>query len=189
MHNLKSNFDKFLTITKSAFKDRLDPLGNLRYYPRLPKLSDSEIVALSLSAESIGIDSESYLFGKLYADHFHDFPALPHRSNYNRRRRILSPIISLLTQRLSSQLNEDENVFLIDSIPVPVAQLAREKQSKICKQHFETAPDKGYSAVQKNWFYGYKLHMVTSAKGVFHSMDLSKASVHSLSRLREYSLS
>lgn len=185
MHNLKSNFDKFLTITKSTLKDQLNLHGNLRFYPRLPKLSDSEVVALSLSAESIGIDSESYLFGKLYTDHCQDFPSLPHRSNYNRRRRILAPLITLLTQRLSAQLNEHENVFIIDSIPVPVAQIAREKQSKICKEDFDTAPDKGYSAVQKNWFYGYKLHMVTSSKGVFHSMDLSKASVHDIHYLKD----
>jgi hypothetical protein len=185
MHNLKSNFDKFLTITKSTLKDQLNAHGNLRVYPRIPKLADSEVIALSLSAESIGIDSECYLFGKLKTDHLQDFPSLPDRSNYNRRRRILAPFISFVTQRLSAQLNENENVFLVDSIPVPVAQLAREKQSKVCKQHFETAPDKGYSAVQKNWFYGYKLHMVVSAKGVFHSMDLSKASVHDIHYLKD----
>ena len=185
MHNLKSNFDKFLAITKSTFKDVINEHNNFFFYPRIPKLSDCEIVALSLSAEAIGIDSESYFYGKILTDHRNDFPSLPHRCNYNRRRRRLSPFFSTLTQKLANLLNEGENVFLIDSIPVPVAQIAREKQSKICKEHFETSPDKGYSAVQKSWFYGYKLHMVTSIKGVFHSMELTKASVHDIHYLKE----
>lgn len=185
MHNLKSNFDKFLSITKSSFKNVATADGNFSFYPRKPKLSDCEIVALSLSAEAIGVDSESYLFGKLNADHLSDFPSLPQRCNYNRRRRKLSPYISQLAHNLSGRMNEHEELFIVDSIPVPVAQLAREKRSKICREHFETAPDKGYSAVQKNWFYGYKLHMVTSAQGVFHSMDLSKASVHDIHYLKD----
>lgn len=41
-----------------------------------------------------------------------------------------------------------------------------------------TAPDKGYSAVNMAFFYSYKLHLITSDKGVFHNMDLSNASVH-----------
>ncbi|WP_419803475.1 IS982 family transposase [Mucilaginibacter sp.] len=75
-------------------------------------------------------------------------------------------------------MNEGENVFIINSIPVPVCKIAREKSSKICRGDFETAPDKGYSAVNKAYYYGYKLHMITSVNGVFHAMDLSKASVH-----------
>jgi hypothetical protein len=58
----------------------------------------------------------------------------------------------------------------------------------VCRENFETAPDKGYSAVNKAWYFGYKLHLVTSAKGVFHSMDLSKASVHDIHYLNDVSI-
>ncbi|MFZ4549604.1 MAG: transposase [Bacteroidales bacterium] len=49
---------------------------------------------------------------------------------------------------------------------------------KICKEKYETAPDKGYSAVNKSCYLGYKLHLITSERGIFHSMDLTNASVH-----------
>src|SRR5690606_11217198 len=88
-------------------------------------------------------------------------------------------------QHLSNQLNEGENTFIVDSIPVPVCKIVREKSSKICKENFETAPDKGYSAVNKAWYFGYKLHLVTSVQGVFYSMDLSKASVHDIHYLND----
>jgi hypothetical protein len=189
MHNLKTNFDKFFNITKSVFKDRLNQSDNFYFYPNKPKLSDCEIIALSVTGESLGIDSESYLWGKLKFDHKDDFPRLIHRSNFNRRRKHLYPFIELLNQYMADRLNECEDVYLVDSIPVPVCKIAREKQSKICKEDFETSPDKGYSAVSKSYYYGYKLHLVTSVRGVFHSMDITKASVHDVHYLSNVKIS
>jgi hypothetical protein len=39
---------------------------------------------------------------------------------------------------MAARLNECEDVYLGDPIPVPVCKIAREKQSKICKEDFET---------------------------------------------------
>ena len=185
MHNLSSNFYLFLDITKSVFKSSINTDGNFKFYPRRPKLSDCQIIALSITAESIGIDSENYLFGKLKKDYKADFPNLIHRCNFNRRRKILAPYLQQINQVLADRMNESENAFIVDSIPVPICRIAREKSSKVCRENFETAPDKGYSAVNKAWYFGYKLHLVTSAKGVFHSMDLSKASVHDIHYLND----
>ncbi len=74
MHNLKTNFDKILDITKSFFKGSIDADGNYYFYPNKPKMSDCEVITLSVLCESIGIDSENYLFGKLNSDHFKVFP-------------------------------------------------------------------------------------------------------------------
>ena len=185
MHNLKTNFDKFFGITKSFFATRINDFDNFTEYPRKPKMSDCQIIALVLTSESIGIDSENYLFGKLKSDHSGDFPNLIDRSNFNRRRKRLFPLLANLNKGLADILNEGENAYLVDSIPVPVCQIAREKRSKICKENFETAPDKGYSAVSKSYYYGYKLHLVTSVRGVFTSMDMSKASVHDVHYLSD----
>ena len=89
MHNLKSNFDKIFNITKSFFKDSIDADDNYYFYPNKPKMSDCEIITLSIVGESLGIDSENYLFGKIKSDHIHDFPNLIDRSRFNRRRRRL----------------------------------------------------------------------------------------------------
>lgn len=185
MHNLKTNFDKFLSITNSFFNGLIDHSGNLRFYPRPPKMSDCEIIALSLTGESIGIDSENYFWKKLQSDYSFDFPNLIERSRYNRRRKQLYPFIQKLNQDIANRMNENEDAYIIDSIPVPVCQIAREKRSKICRETFETAPDKGYSAVSKSYYYGYKFHLVTSVRGVFSSMDLSKASVHDVHYLSD----
>ena len=77
-------------------------------------------------------------------------------------------------------MNEGEDTYLVDPIPMSVCQIAREKSCKLCKENFEKAPDKGYSAVSKSWYFGYKLHLVTSVRGVFSSMDLTKAGVYDI---------
>jgi hypothetical protein len=185
MHNLKTNFDKFLSITNSFFIDIIDSHGNFQSYPKPPKMSDCEIIALSLTGESIGIDSENYFWKKLNSDYQIYFPQLIERSRFNRRRKRLSSYIQKLNQRVAHKLNENEDAYIVDSIPVPVCQIAREKRSKICKETFEKAPDKGFSAVSKSYYYGYKLHLITSVRGVFQSMDLTKASVHDIHYLSD----
>jgi hypothetical protein len=185
MHNLRSNFDKFFNITKSVFKNRINSFDNFYSYRNRPKMSDCEILALAVTGETLGIDSENYFWGKIKSDHAEDFPNLIDRSNYNRRRKRLYPFIEQLNQAVAGKLNEGENIFLVDSIPIPVCKNAREKRSKICRENFETAPDKGFSAVNQSYYYGYKLHLLTSVNGVYHSMDLSKASVHDVHYLSD----
>jgi hypothetical protein len=185
MHNLRSNFDKFFNITKSIFKNRINSFDNFYSYRNRPKMSDCEILALAVTGETLGIDSENYFWGKLKSDHAEDFPNLIDRSNFNRRRKRLYPFIEQLNQTVAGKLNEGENIFLVDSIPIPVCKNAREKRSKICRENFETAPDKGFSAVNQSYYYGYKLHLLTSVNGIFHSMDLSKASVHDVHYLSD----
>ena len=158
---------------------------NFQNYIRLPKMSDCEIIALSLTAESTGNDSENYFFGKLKSTYSADFPNLIDRSNFNRRRKRLRSKIADLNQTMADFLNEGENAYIVDSIPVPICQIVREKRSKICRENFLTAPDKGYSAVSKAYYFGYKLHLVTSVRGVFASMDISKASIHDVHYLSD----
>jgi len=185
MHNLKVNFDKFFQITKSFYSQSVDMNDNFQNYIRLPKMSDCEIIALSLTAESTGNDSENYFFGKLKSTYSADFPNLIDRSNFNRRRKRLRSKIADLNQSMADFLNEGENAYIVDSIPVPICQIVREKRSKICRENFLTAPDKGYSAVSKAYYFGYKLHLVTSVRGVFASMDISKASIHDVHYLSD----
>lgn len=148
-------------------------------------MNDCSIIALSICAESIGLDSENYLWSKIRKDHKSDFPKLVDKSNFNKRRRRLHLYVHEVTRCIVGELNKSEGVFLIDSIPVPICKIAREKHCKFGKDCFETSPDKGYSAISKQYYYGYKLHLVTSSKGVFYSMDLTKASVHDVNILKE----
>lgn len=185
MHNLKTNYDKFFELITKQFSTELNAEGCFRNYRHHPKMSDAAVIALALSAEAIGIDSENYFWHKLKAEHGSDFQQLIDRSNFNRRKKSLILYIDKINKGLAGLMSESEDVYIVDSIPIPVCHIAREKRSRVCKQSFETAPDKGYSAVTKSYYFGYKLHLLTTMKGIFHSMDLSKASVHDVHYLND----
>ena len=53
-------------------------------------------------------------------------------------------------------------------MPLEVCKLSRRTRSSICKEEYETAPDKGYCAFQGNNYYGYKFHAVCTINGVFY---------------------
>jgi len=93
MHDLKANFDKILPIVKQTLADQLNSNDNLREYPNPPKPPDAHLLALSLLQEALSIESEHWLWSKLQTDYNQVFPALPHLSNYNRRRKRLAEAI------------------------------------------------------------------------------------------------
>jgi len=70
-------------------------------------------------------------------------------------------------------INEFEDYFVVDSMPLEVCKLSRSSRSKICKEDTYAFPDKGYCAAQSSSYYGYKLHAVCSVNGVFQSIVLT----------------
>ena len=148
---------------------------------RKEKMSDLEIVALSLTAEFMSIDSENSLFKQLAND---QIPNLIERSQFNKRRRKLFLFSEEVRTKLASYFLEFEDYFIVDSMPLEICKFSRHNRIKICKDEFETAPSKGFCASQNSWFYGYKLHGVCSVSGVFHSLDITKASVHDVHFLK-----
>ena len=57
MHNIKANFDIIFDICKSIFKDDVLDDDNFHRYPNKQKMSDLQLAPMSLTAESLSIDS------------------------------------------------------------------------------------------------------------------------------------
>ena len=148
---------------------------------RKPKMSDLEVIALSLTAEFMSIDSENALFKQISSN---EISNLVDRSQFNKRRRKLFLFCEEIRTKLASFFLESEGYFIVDSMPLEICKFSRHNRVKICKDEFETAPSKGFCASQNNWFYGYKLHGVCSISGVFHSLDITKAEVHDIHFLK-----
>ena len=148
---------------------------------RKEKMSDLEVVALSLTAEFMSIDSENSLFKEINNQ---QIPNLIERSQFNKRRRKLFLFLEEVRIKLASYFLEFEDYFIVDSMPLEICKFARHNRIKICKNDFETAPSKGCCASQNSGFFGYKLHGVCSVNGVFHSLDITKAEVHDIHFLK-----
>jgi len=177
MNNLEENYNKILKVLR-----KIDKRESFRKQIRNPKMSDNEIIALNLTAEYLSIDSEHHLFRLLTTTSL--FKKIE-RSVYNRRKRALLPYIEQLRISLSEKFNQYETYFIVDSMPLEVCKLSRSNRSKICKEDFHSAPDKGFCASQQMYFYGYKIHASCSVNGVFKSLDISKASTHDIHYLND----
>ena len=184
MHNLYAIFAKFLNICKQVAGNLVNESGNIPRRGVVPRFSDLEVIALNMTSEAMGIDSESLLFSKLQ-DYRKEIPNLISRRQYNDRRKITSSLCNAIRERIVKEIDGGEDYFCIDSKPIEVCRFARAKRCSMGKNNFEKAPSIGYCASQGIYYYGYKLHAVCGLSGVIHSFDLTKASVHDIHYLKD----
>jgi len=175
MNNFLTKYEKILEILKQ-FETKSNFLNQIR----CPRLSDIELIALDITAESLSIDSEYQLFRTLPSP----LSSKIERSVYNRRRRRLFFVKERIRKALAEKLTGSENYFIVDSMPLEICKLSRSSRTTICKEDFLTSPSKGYCASQKLHFYGYKLHAVCSSTGVFTNFELTQAAVHDIHFLK-----
>jgi len=178
MSNIVNNYFKILEVISSL---NIALNTEIRAGRKL-KISDLEVVALSLTSEFMSIDSENSFFNQLQNGQISN---LIERSQYNKRKKKLFHFAEEIRQHLYSKFTELENYFVVDSMPLEICKMARHNRIKICKEDFQTAPDKGFCASQNSCFYGYKLHGVCTVSGVFQSIDIAKASVHDVHLLKD----
>lgn len=63
------NIRKFLDIYKQVAGNLVNEYGNMPRRGVVPRFSDLEVIALNMTSEAIGIDSESFFFAKLLRLH------------------------------------------------------------------------------------------------------------------------
>jgi hypothetical protein len=101
---------------------------------------------------------------------------MPDKSNFNRILHKLSDLIIAIFYQLSSifkYLNL-ESVYIIDSFPVQVCKNIRIRRSKIVKgESF-----RGYNASKREYFYGFKVHMICTGQGIAVDFMITPASTH-----------
>lgn len=144
-------------------------------------MRDKELIAIVLTAEYLGIDSECQLFRSLPLS----LADLIERSVYNRRKRRLFVHMESLRLKMVERIDRFENCYIVDSMPLEVCKMARSARSSSCREQPHSCPNKGYCASQAMHYYCYKLHAVCSVKGVIGCMDISPASVHDIHLLKD----
>src|SRR4051794_28624042 len=106
-----------------------DEIKGLKLRPRgpAPALSDSEVLTLELAGEGLGLDQDAALFRFFRAYHVAEFPALAHlhRTTFVRQAANLWWVAAQLQRRLSQRLAGADRFWLLDSVGLPVCQLAR----------------------------------------------------------------
>ena len=168
MSNLLRSYTKI-----TGLLHELEPKNYFLNQVRLPKLNDKQLIALSLAAEALGIDSERYLFKQIP----NELKPMIERSVYHRRRRSLAFKIEEFRQTIASQITPSSQHHIIDSMPVEICKFARANRSKICRDSLDQSPNHGYCAAQKT-----RITLVTSYTQSAQRMACSKPLI--LLRLR-----
>ena len=143
MSNIVKNYFRVLEVI-SSLNCKLENKSDVG---RKQKVSDLEVVALSLTAEFMSIDSENSLLKEINKQ---EIPNLIEQSQFNKRRRKLFLFLEEVRTKLASRFLEFEDYFIVDSMPLEICKFARHRRIKICKKEFETAPSKGFCADRKS---------------------------------------
>lgn len=147
------------------------------------KLSDSEIITISICGELAGIDSENAWFSFVKKNYRHLFPQLCSRSRFNRTRRALMQTTELLRQKMISAFPIPFSpYFIIDSFPLAVCKFGR---ARYCRSFRGYGADYGKCPSKKETYFGYKAHALVTLEGYITSFEITPASTDDREGLRD----
>ena len=86
MYNLYTKLVKILEICKQFSENLVNESDNVPHHGHVPKFSDLEVVALSLTAEAESIDSEKWLFDYKLQENKDSIPHLISSRQFNDRK-------------------------------------------------------------------------------------------------------
>ena len=115
--------------------------------------------------------SDYRTFKHFYIDYVceHIQKAFLDRVGYNRFVELQKSVLMPLCFLMHMLKGEETGIYFIDSTPIKVCHIKREKQHKV----FERLAKKSKSTT--GWFFGFKLHLVINDKGEIMAFKVTKA--------------
>ena len=162
LENLTDLFTNIFVIIDDIYNEII-PIGiRNRRNIKDSKLSDSEIITISIVGELLTIDSEKSFFSLLKREYKELFPRLGDRTRFNRTKRNLHLVISKIRGYISEFMQlYSNNIRVIDSMPIPVCEFGRAHFSKC----FKGEASYGICASKKETYFGFKFHALTTVDG------------------------
>ncbi|WP_327151959.1 IS982 family transposase [Nocardia sp. NBC_01329] len=129
----------------------------------VPRLTDAELVTLSVMQALLGFTSEARWLRHARKHLGHLFRYLPQQSGYNRRLRDAADLISHVIRALAVDTTLwTDDVWVIDSTPV---ECGRSKET-VRRSDLAGWADYGYCASHSRYFWGLRLHLVATLGGL-----------------------
>jgi hypothetical protein len=112
------------------------------------------------------------------------------RSRFNRRLHALGSVFESFFEWLGQvhRKASAEDIFLIDSCPVEVCDNIRIDRCQIYPKSATDDAYRGYNSSKRRFFYGLKVHMVTTADGTPVEVSLTPGSYNDTKHLRSFEL-
>ena len=137
-----------------------------------PILSDAELVTLAVIQALLGYTSERRFIRYAHTHLRPWFPFLPQRAGYNKRLTAAGPMM----QHVISAIARDcpswhDSLFLVDSTPV---ECGRSRQTAK-RSDLAGYASYGYCASHSRYFWGMRLHLITTPSGLPVAYALTSA--------------
>jgi hypothetical protein len=128
-----------------------------------PRLSDAELITLSVMQALLGFTSEArwLRFGRAHLRAL--FPYLPQQPGYNKRLRALAATMDWLIGVLARDTSVfTDDVWVVDSTPV---ECARSRET-VKRSELAGFAEYGYCASHSRYFWGLRLHLLCTLHGL-----------------------
>ncbi len=185
---LIATFEDFIlivyTIVDDLYQQAVPVFVSQRRNVDTGKMSDSEIITLSICGELTGTDSEKTWYSFVKSNYRHLFPRLCSRTRFNRTRRALLQATELLRQQLVQSFPIPiSRYFVIDSFPLPVCKFGR---ACYCRSFRTEGTNYGKGPSKKETYFGFKVHALITLEGYISAFEITPASVDDREGIRDF---
>lgn len=164
--------------------DMLHGLGHTE--PPQRSMSDAEVIATALVA--MRLFGGNFASARLYLESEGYVPRMLSKSQFNRRLHRVAPKLKCLFLILARihKTQSDEDVYLIDSFPVPVCDNIRISRCRLYPLEATGGIYRGYIASKRRFFYGLKIHLIVTAEGHPVEAFLAPGAEHDAKALKRF---
>src|SRR5712692_9095805 len=134
------------------------------------RLSQSELVCLAVAQALLGFHSEHRWIRFALCHLRGHFPYLPHQPGYNKRLRAALPLVKQVIRDLAADSDFwFDNVWIADSTPVECGR----SRPTVKRSDMAGWAGCGYCASHSRFFWGLRLHLITTVSGLPVSFALT----------------
>ncbi len=164
---MRTDLDTLVTALYVKIDDALKATPELcRWRPKVgipPRLSDAELLTLAVMQALLGFTSEARWLRHARTALGHLFPYLPDQSGYNKRLRAAAPQAKYFIRALATDTDLwTDDLWVADSTPV---ECGRSRQTAR-RSALAGWAGYGYCASHSRYFWGLRLHLVTTVHGL-----------------------
>lgn len=128
-----------------------------------PRITDAELITLAVLQSLGGFASERRWLRHADAHLRHLFPDQPQQPGYNKRlRALVNTMAWLITTPATATTVASDDVWLVDSTPI---ECARSRET-VKRSELAGWAEYGYCASHSHYFWGLRLHLVTTVAGL-----------------------
>lgn len=153
------------------------------------RLSTAEVMSVALlSAVFFGGNIEA---SRSFLDEYGYIPKAISKSRFNRRLHAVDPYLWRTLFDLLAEVfkhNNPDNSYVVDSLPIAVCDNIRIRRCRLYPPHEHGKAFRGYIASKRRYFYGLRVHLVTTGAGEPVEFSLAAASEADIAVFKEMSL-